>query len=223
MPKYYKYPRTFHVPWSESSTSDDVWHPEPFDLFKDQEVVVTLKKDGENTNAYKDHIHARSMNSGYHESRTWVKNLHAQIKHEIPDGYRICGENLYAFHSIFYTNLPSYFLVFSVWDDENNCLSWDDTKEFCELLNLIPVPVIYEGIWNEKKVKKIWEEVKNSPYTFEDAEQKIPTTEEGYVIRLKKSFTFDEFKDSTAKFVRANHVRTNSNWMTQAVVPNLLS
>lgn len=42
-----KYPKTFHLPWSESISSDDTWHEDPFVLFKNKEVVVSVKMDGE--------------------------------------------------------------------------------------------------------------------------------------------------------------------------------
>src|ERR1039458_3325631 len=34
---------------------------------------------------------------------------------------------LYASHTLHYAGLPSYFIVFSVWDENNICQSWDDT------------------------------------------------------------------------------------------------
>lgn len=40
----------------------------------------------------------------------WAANISGQIK----DGMRICGENMFAVHSIKYDKLPSYFLGFSV-------------------------------------------------------------------------------------------------------------
>lgn len=54
--------------------------------------------------------------SRYTPSRDWIKALHGQIAHEIPEGWRLCGENLYARHSIAYDALPSYFTLFSIWD-----------------------------------------------------------------------------------------------------------
>jgi hypothetical protein len=39
---------------------------------------------------------------------------------------------------------------FSVWDDKNNCLSWNDTIEWFNLLEIQHVPAIYDGIYNEK-------------------------------------------------------------------------
>lgn len=207
--KYVKYPRTYHVPWSGSKSKDDRTI-ESAAQFKDQEVIVTLKMDGENTTMYSDYIHARSINSGNHESRNYVKHIHGNIMGDIPEGYRICGENLFAKHSIEYNNLNSYFYVFSIWDKNNRCLSWKDTLEWCELLGLAHVPVLYQGIYDEKKIKALIA-------THFNGEEM-----EGYVIRLAAEFSYKNFKNSTAKFVRQNHVVTHGNWMRQGVVPNKL-
>jgi len=133
--KRYKYPRTYHVPWSLGTTSDDRILPS-VDHFIGKRVVVSEKLDGENFSLYRDHLHARSLDSGHHVSRTIIKQLHGQIKHNIPAGWRITGENLRAKHSILYDKLPSYFLVFGVWNEKNFCLPWDETKEWCGLLDL---------------------------------------------------------------------------------------
>lgn len=225
---YIKYPRTFHVSWSQGKSSDDKTL-ESVDQFVGKEVVVTSKIDGENTSAYRDHIHARSLDTGNHPSRNWIRAFHATFAHEIPEGFRICGENVFAFHSIYYRNLPSYFLVFGIYDNNNFCLSWDDTVEFCELLGLSTVPVIYRGIWDEKKVKAAWNgkdeyetyaslvpEPKKFPDDF------TPTSAEGYVIRLADKFHYNDFARSTAKMVRENHVQTDQNWLDKPVFPNHL-
>lgn len=64
--KYVKYPRTLHLPWSPNLQNDDR-RMEDISGMKGQEVVVTLKMDGENTSCYRDHVHARSLDSGSHE------------------------------------------------------------------------------------------------------------------------------------------------------------
>jgi len=227
MTKKVKYPRTMNFPWSDSNSSDDVWWKDS-KFFEGREVVVTEKMDGECTSMYKDHIHARSMDSGHHPSRAWVKKLHGSICHEIPEDWRVCGENLYAFHSIFYTDLPSYFMCFGIYDNENTCLSWDDTVEFCQLLGLETVPVVYRGIWDEKKVKALWTGKGVFPTFVTDAEQPkwpetfTPSGAEGYVVRVVDKFPYEEFRQHSAKYVRPNHVTTPTNWMTRPVLPNLL-
>ncbi len=70
--------------------------------------------------------------------------------YRIPEGWRICGENVYACHSIHYIALTSYFYVFSIWNEKNECLSWDATVAWCKKLGLAHVPLLYRGPYNEK-------------------------------------------------------------------------
>lgn len=206
MERRFKYPRTPHLPWSEGATSDDKIM-KSVALFEGQEVVVTEKMDGENSTIYRDGTHARSTTSGHHQSRSWLKALQGRIGHEIPSGTRLCGENVYAKHSIAYHDLPGYFLLFSVWEGPV-CLSWDDTAELAALLDLPTVPVLYRGPWNETKVRECY----SGKSTYGDVA-------EGYVVR-----TVDQFEGCfpVAKFVRANHVQTDTHWMHASVVPNCL-
>jgi len=201
-----KYPRTKHVMWSPGKTSDDKMHDD-LKFFEGKEIVITEKMDGENTTLSNEYIHARSLDSADHPSRHWVKGLWGKLKHDIPEDWKICGENLYATHSLHYTNLPSYFMVFSIWDENGVCLSIDDTLLICKYLGLEHAPILWRGIYNEEFVKNF----------------KVNTEiQEGYVIRLADSFTFEEFDTSVAKFVRKGHVTTEDHWMYKKIVPNEL-
>lgn len=202
-----KYPRTFHFAWSQGVASDDKVIKST-EEFQGKRVIITIKKDGENTNLYHDYIHARSLESANHISQEWVKRWHGQFKHEIPENLRICGENLYACHSIFYDDLPHYFLGFSIWDGKT-CLSWDDTIEWFNLLNITPVEVIYDGIYDEEYIKNIHK-------TMDLYQQ------EGYVCRVADSFEYDDFNKKVAKFVREGHVQTTEHWKSKKVIPNEL-
>src|SRR3954452_17456364 len=102
------YPRTPHLPWSPGASSDDVRAGDLAGL-AGREVVVTEKLDGENTTLYADGLHARSLDSGHHPSRAWIKALHGRIAPAIPPGRRVCGENLFPRHSLEYGDLESYF------------------------------------------------------------------------------------------------------------------
>ena len=206
-----KYPRTFHLPGSPGATSDDKVLPS-VEHFVGRRVVVTEKADGENTSLYSDgYSHARSMDSAHHESRAWVKALAATLIGNLPDGWRVCGENMYARHSIGYDRLPSYFLVFAIYDQNNRCLSWDETVEWCALLGLEHVPVLYDGEWDEDAIKALWE----GKSAFGDEG-------EGYVVRVADAFDYEHFPTSCGKWVRKGHVQTDQHWMSQAVVPNKL-
>jgi len=201
---YVKYPRTHHVPWSDNLTEDDRM-VKNMDHFKGKRVIVTEKMDGENTTMYSDHIHARSIDSSGHESRNWVKNFWSSIAHEIPEGWRVCGENLWAKHSIGYEDLPAYFLGFSLWNDRNECVNWDDTVTYLGVLGIEPVPVLYDGEYDEELIKKLYD-------------KKDWGSKEGYVIRLAEGFDYSEFKKSVAKYVRKDHVQTVKHWMHGRVV-----
>lgn len=135
-----KYPRTYHLPYSKGATSDDKIQ---YDLsyIADRSIIVSEKMDGENTTLTSDKCHARSENSNNHPSRNWVKGLWGSIKHDIPKDFRICGENLFAKHSIHYTNLPTYFMIYSIWD-KDYCFDWEETNYYCDLLNLQTVKVL---------------------------------------------------------------------------------
>lgn len=199
-----KYPRTPHLPWSPGVAADDIRAAE--NLFGEGvDVVVTEKLDGENTSIYRDGCHARSIDSRHHPSRDRVKALQAQIGHEIPDGWRLCGENVYARHSIAYEGLDGYFYLFSVWNADNVCLSWDETLEWAELLGLPTPNVLWRGAWDPKAVEAI------------AVDESVC---EGYVARVADRFSFDDFALSVAKWVRQGHVTTDTHWMHQALVPN---
>lgn len=193
-----KYPRTYHLPWSENLNEDDRMI-EDVDIFRGRNVIVTEKMDGENTTLYNNYIHARSVNGRTHDSQNWVRNFWAQIKNDIPLGYRICGENLFAKHSIYYEDLPTYFMGFSMWNKNNECLSWDETIEWFSLLNITPVPVLYRGNFNELKIKEISKRLDSKRC-------------EGYVLRSENSFTYRDFRNNVAKYVRKNHIQTVQHW-----------
>lgn len=203
-----KYPRTHHLPFSPGVSSDDRVLKD-LSQIADQEVVVTVKMDGENSTLYSDGFHARSIDSRHHSSRDWLANFHARIAHNIPPGWRVCGENLYARHSIAYSHLTLYFLGFSIWDDSNTALAWDDPLLYFEALDIEPVETVYRGLFSETVLQSI-------------AAQLDTTTQEGFVVRIANSFHYSEFKHRVAKWVRPKHVSTSSHWMHTSVVPNTL-
>lgn len=199
---YIKYPKTLHLPDSPGLQLDQC-HAN-LDQFKDQDVVITEKMDGENTTMYRDHIHARSIDSKHHASRDWVKGFHGQIKHIIPEGWRICGENMFAQHSISYTDLPSYFLGFAIFNEQNIMLDWNNTILWFKVLGIDPVNVLWNGYFNDLHFHK------RMPMAYE----------EGYILRIAGSIKFEDFQTYTGKWVRSNHVQTDEHWMHKKIVQN---
>jgi hypothetical protein len=122
----------------------------------------------------------------------------------------VCGENVSAKHSVRYDGLESYFLMFSIWNEHNVCLSWDDSVEWANLLSLKYVPVLYRGVWNEEECKTLCGTIN-------------PETQEGLVIRPAASFAFKEFRNVVGKWVRKDHVQTDEHWTRKPVEWNGLS
>lgn len=208
--KRYKYPRTPHLPWSPGVQSDDkklsdVSH------FEGKTVYITEKLDGENTTMYRDHIHARSIDSSTNFTRSWVQQFHASIAHNIPEGWRIVGENVWAEHSIRYENLESYFYPFAVYDEKNYCLSYKDmlvflrTELYKDLPNKWKIPttpkVLYRNVFDAIAIEAI---------------AINPDTTEGYVLRTEDGFHYEDFQLHVAKYVRKGHVQTDQHWLKNA-------
>lgn len=205
----YKYPKTLHLPFSPGLQNDDRVISS-LDSFIGEEIVITEKMDGENTTMYPDYIHARSPNGlTPHPSRNRVKELHERIKRDIPDQWRITGENMFAQHSIPYDNLQGYFLVFGIWSGDV-CFSWDDTKAFSSLLDLPTVPELFRGLYSTSTCEQLSRSLDFSKV-------------EGFVVRVTRAFTIDEFQKVVAKYVRKGHIQTDSHWLYSKVIPNRLN
>ena len=202
-----KYPKTFHWPTSPGLQNDDRMHTTT-DQWNGLEIVVTEKLDGENTTMARDYMHARSLEFSTHPSRTFIKAIWSRVAHDIPNGFRVVGENVTAIHSIEYHDLASYFYVFNIWHGQN-CLSWVETFEYASLLDLPTVPVLYRGVWSAALIDSL-------------ASSLVPERQEGLVFRPTRGFTLREFPRLMAKWVRKGHVQTDEHWMSQPVRLNHL-
>lgn len=205
-----KYPRTFHMPNSPGKSKDDNVLSS-LEHFYNKEIVASIKMDGENTTCYNDYIHARSLDSTDHISQHWMKSFHANWSYLIPKNWRICGENLYAKHSIHYFNLDAFFQIYSIWNEYNICLNWKDTIHWANnVLNIPTVKVLYQGTFKQN----IIDELTNIKY------DENGDTVEGIVIRLSDEFHYNDFHKSVAKWVRANHVQTDQHWKHSKIILN---
>lgn len=215
--RFVKPPRTFHLPFSQGRTKDDVGLSEAdLSYLSDRRVVITEKLDGECTAIWgpDGYAHARSTDPlRRHPSRGRVKALAERIGRDIPKDWRVVGENVTAMHSIHYTHLAPhehwYFRPFGIWDERNRCLPWDETEEWCEMLGLLPVPVLYRGRFDHSVLRTL-------PY---DAGTN-GDEREGFVVRDADGFPFALHRRAVAKYVRSGHNQCGDDWESRPVVYN---
>lgn len=213
-----KYPRTYHLPFSPGKGSDDKVISS-IDHLIGLPLTITEKMDGSNTSMDKDSCFARShAGPPDHYSFDAFKALHASIKYDIPEGLMLFGEWCFAKHSIHYTQLPNYFLLFGINDTINNVwFSWPDVEMWAQMLNLSTVPVLQQEIVFSS-IKELEDVVANEA----KKESVYGGEREGVVIRKRQAFNDKDFSTLVSKFVRAGHVQTSEHWKFQQLTRNEL-
>lgn len=208
-----KYFRTYHLPFSKGSTSDDKML-KSCEHFIKRDIVITAKLDGSNVCLSRNNLFARSHSGPpSHPSFDWLKAFHSQMCNDIPEDIDLYGEYLFAKHSIEYKNLPGYLFLFNIRN--SNCwFSWEDVEDYSELLDIPTAPVLFKGqVSSEKSLEEL---ISN----LMDGKEFEVNQREGVVVRLDGSFNDPNI--SVAKAVRANHVTTLDHWAHQEIVKNIL-
>jgi len=201
-----KYNRTYHLPWSPGTTSDDKISNDITSLIG-SEIVITEKLDGENTGMTNDGVYARSHAT--FTTSDWtreVRQLHnIKVRGNLSEDEFLFGENLEGIHSIEYTNLKSYFYIFGVRDN-NIWVPWSSVEEYSYLLDIPTVPVLFKGYVNSE------EELKELVDKLTSEKSELGGEREGIVVRSAGMFHNDDFAENVSKWVRANHVQTDEHW-----------
>lgn len=214
-----KYPRTFHLPFSPGATNDDKI-AKNVDFLLNTPLILLEKIDGSNLSINKDNVFARTHSGPpKHYSFNFAKSIHASIKHKLVDGLDYFGEYCYAKHSIAYSELPGYFLLFGIraYIDGNGWWkSWGSVKSFAKTLDIPTVPELEKiQVSSAKELQKAVEKHMNEPSV-------CGGEREGIVVRLAEAFSVREFSKANLKYVRQNHVQTSEHWMNQEIIPNKL-
>lgn len=204
-----KYGRTFHLPISPGATADDKIMSDLSVLRDAPEVLITEKMDGENTTIFAGGCHPRSPDARDHPSRDWLKAFAAGVSPRLGENERILGEYLFARHSIGYQALPSYFLGFA-WILGDEIQGWDETQARFDELGLNSVPVLYRGRFSDLVIEELISQVDVS-------------TQEGFVVRTVQAFSEAQMPVAVGKYVRANHVQSETHWMKAEIVRNGLA
>ena len=200
-----KYARSFHLPWSLGTTSDDRIS-KSVDSLVGINIVITEKLDGSNTAFTKNGVYGRShveFTRNPWDIKSW--DIWNRISRNIDEDVYIFGEGMYGIHSIEYSNLKSYFYIFGVRDN-NIWISWDQVEEYSYLLDIPTVPVLFKGVVSsEKELKDLTESLSKEPSA-------LGGLREGIVVRNADIFHNDDFSDNLMKWVRKGHVQTDQHW-----------
>lgn len=199
-----KYPRTSYSPWSPSMSAKQV-HP-GMEFFLNKDVVITEKIDGSNTCLFHGEVYSRATNTP--TCNKWFAMVKAHHAYKTLDlDLMIHGEDIFGVHSIEYGPVKENctFYEFGI-SDKNYFLSWQDTEEYCKLLDMPTAFVIFRGRFSSvEDIREFLASEHNKPSFLGD-------TREGVVMRLASQFERSDFSRSVVKSVRPNHVQTDSHW-----------
>lgn len=155
-----KYEKTFRIdsPGKRSLTSSELKQ-----LFSGK-VIIEEKLDGANTGIIRHkrgfHLQKRGSlvgTSEHHQFQffhAWANNLSYNKIMNIPVGYIVYGELLRCIHTIYYDNLPDWFIVFDVWDG-HKYFNRQEKEQFCNEFGFALVPLIAEGYFSINEIKQL--------------------------------------------------------------------
>lgn len=195
-----KYPRTYHLPFSQVITSDDKRMTDVSGLLNTQ-VVFSDKMDGSNVCLTNKECFARSHSKQpAHQSFSLLKAMHAKLKHKIPENTQVFCEYLFARHTVPYYNLPSYLMVIGVRDLPTMMwLSNVDAQRMISKIGLKMVPIVGDG--SGVSIFKTEKELKDMVFKLLKIPSVYSTYKEGIVVRVTKQFHTNDFKKYVGKMV----------------------
>lgn len=159
MQQILKYPRTHHLESSRLQPGDEDLKAVPFSALADRYLVVEEKMDGSNSGiSFAEDGSLRLQSRGHYLSggprerhfslfKQWANVYRDQLYACLGSRYLMYGEWLYAKHTIFYNDLPHYFLEFDVYDQvEGRFLTTAQRRAFLQDLPFVTsVRVLHEG------------------------------------------------------------------------------
>lgn len=255
MEKIFKYPRTLHLTGSKIQKGDENLNTIDFSQIKNKHIVIEEKVDGANCGISFDfngkmYLQSRGhfLNGGYKEKqfdlfKMWANTYKRQLYTLLSNRYVIYGEWLYAKHTIYYDNLPHYFMEFDIYDKlENKFLSTSKRKQLLKDYKfIVSVLVLFEGKVN--KFEDVTKYICNSNFKTINWFDNLRTTCEDL------NLSFDIAKNQTdklnfmeglyikledenqvllrCKYIRESFINTildsETHWADRSIIPNKLN
>lgn len=219
-----KFPRTRHLMNLGAMTRDDLLMDKcDVDAILGGNITIEEKVDGANLGfrlgadskivaQNRSHYVNSATHPQFKKLDAWIKAHYADLMHVLEGhNYIIYGEWLYSKHSINYTDLPDYFIMFDLYDaDTQSFFSRDYVERIISETNISLVPVLFKGKTTAEKIREMVQ-LKSAFYSG-----KI----EGVYIR---AFDGDKLK-FRAKIVRTDFIGNEEEHWTKgkAVINGLI-
>lgn len=251
----HKYPRTHHLTGSGIQRGDEDLDVIGFDELAGRHLVIEEKMDGANSavsftpdgrlllQSRGHYLTGGPREQQFHIFKAWGNRYSGELWEVLGDRYVMYGEWLYAKHTVFYTELPHYFLEFDVYDTATGLFL--STSRRRELLGAAPfvvsVRVLHEGML--PSLAALCDLVGHSAFIADghldrlraictqrglDAGQALHETDpsplmEGLYVKIEE----DGEVMGRFKYIRADFLQTvfdsQSHWMDRPLVPNQLA
>lgn len=249
-----KYPRTPHIEGSRFQPGDEELPSIPFQTIAGKYIVVAEKMDGANSAiSFSPEGELRLQSRGHYLSggprekhfdllKTWGQRYSAELRQLLGIRYIMYGEWLFAKHTIFYDNLPHYFMEFDILDTETN--TFLSTAARREMLQPFPF-IVSEKILFEGRMKTLAELqvlLQSSEFISVRSREKLRTHCQTHNLDPERALfetdaspkmeglyikeEADEIVRERYKFVRADFLtaveNAQSHWLNRPIIPNQL-
>jgi hypothetical protein len=249
----FKYPRTRHIEGSRLGPGDGDLTQVPWADLREAYLVIEEKIDGANAGiSFTSEGELRLQSRGHYLTggarekhfalfKTWASVHRDTLYDLLGSRYLMFGEWAYAKHTVYYDQLPHYFLEFDIFDQKKN--EFLDTERRHELLRsspIISVPVLTKEYGKHLDVPQSY--VKRSLYKSDYWKSRLKNQAESLSIDVERVFHETDYSDDAEglyikvevdgivhdrlKWVRQSFLHTvvqsESHWLNRPIIPNLL-
>lgn len=254
MDKIIKFPRTPHLEGSRLQHGDEGMGGVPFSQLKNRFLVVEEKCDGANSGvsfgpgrelllqSRGHYLSGGGRERHFNLLKQWASAHQAALYEVLRERYIMYGEWMYAKHTVFYDQLPHYFLEFDVLDRKTGeFLSTERRQALLAGLPVVSAPVLaaqtfqkieaVTGLLGPSLYKSAqWKErlVEAAQELGLDAERALRETDgademEGLYLKIEEGGMVTE----RYKFVRASFsnaiLDAGTHWLNRPIIPNGLA
>lgn len=224
MSEFFKFPHTPHLVWlgDSSPREDKILAPKEVDSLLQGEVVVEEKIDGANLGfSICAERQVVAQNRGQYLNKpysgqfsrldSWLSSRSELLVDKLGKNLILFGEWCVARHSLDYSTLPDWFIVFDVYDRSvEQFWSTGQRNGLAKELSFPVVPMVYNGVASMHQLQEMLESQQSH---FRDGSL------EGLVIRKETS----DWLVKRAKIVRSDFTQSiESHWSSRPIEWNRL-